>query len=110
MYSATQLAGAGVMLDACAGPIAIHLGPGRPILVAQHDYCGGTAWMPKLNLGDAVKLTGDGIYPGIYVVTEIRYQIRDEATVGDLPDADAVLQTCVTKKKLILVGLNWVGV
>lgn len=110
MYATTQLAGAGVMLDACAGPIAIQLGAGRPVLVAQHNYCGGTAWMPKLNLGDAVSLKGEGVQPGVYVVTEIRYQIRDEATVGDLPQADAVLQTCVTKRKLILVGLDWVGV
>lgn len=109
IYAATQLAGAPVMLDACHGPIAVRLGAGRPVLVAQHNYCGGLAWMPKLNLGDGVKLKGDGIYPGIYVVTEIRFQIRDEATVGDLPDADAVLQTCVTKHKLILVGLDWVG-
>jgi hypothetical protein len=109
MYAATQLAGAGVMLDACHGPIAVRLGVGRPVLVAQHNYCGGTAWMPKLNLGDGVRLNGDGIYPGIYVVTEIRFQIRNEATVGDLPDAEVVLQTCVTKHKLILVGLDWVG-
>lgn len=110
MYAATQLAGAPVMLDACHGPIAIKLGDGQPVLVAQHDYCGGAAWIPKLNFGDGVRLKGDGVAPGIYVVTEIRYQIRKEATVGDLPDADAVLQTCVTKHKLILVGLDWVGV
>ncbi|MDX6277298.1 MAG: hypothetical protein QOJ72_1426 [Nocardioidaceae bacterium] len=109
MYAATQMAGAPVMLDACHGPIAVRLGAGRPVLVVQHDYCGGLAWMPKLNYGDAVKLKGDGIDPGTYVVTEIRFQIRKEATVGDLPNADAVLQTCVTKHKLILVGLDWVG-
>jgi hypothetical protein len=110
MYAATQLAGAADKLDACHGPIAVELGAGRPVLVAQHDYCGGAAWIPRLNIGQAVKLKGDGIYPGVYVVTEIQHQIRHEATVGDLPDADAVLQTCVTKHTLILVGLAWVGV
>jgi hypothetical protein len=109
MYAATQLAGAGAMLDACRGPIAVLLGVEQPVLIAQHDYCGGRAWIPKLHLGDGVKLSGDGIFPGVYVVTDISFQIRKEATVGDLPDAEAVLQTCVTKHKIILVGLDWVG-
>ena len=110
MYATTKLAGAADMLDACGGPIAVNVGAGQPVLVAEHDYCGGLAWIPKLTVGDAVELKGDGVYPGIYVVTEIRFDIRHEATVGDLPDTEAVLQTCVSKHKLILVGVNWVGV
>jgi hypothetical protein len=110
MYATTKLAGAADMLDACKGPIAVNVGAGQPVLVAEHNYCGGTAWIPKLKLGDAVELKGEGVFPGIYVVTEIRFDIRQEATVGDLPDTEAVLQTCVTKHKLILVGVNWVGV
>jgi len=106
IYAATHLAGASVMLDACAGPIAVDLGGSRPVLVAEHNYCGGSAWIPHVNMGDAVELKGDGIEPGTYVVTEIRFQLRHEAIVRDLPAADAVLQTCVTKEKMILVGLN----
>lgn len=106
IYAATQLAGASVMLDACHGPIAVNLGKRRPVLVAEHNYCGGSAWMPKINLGDAVRLKGDGIEPGIYVVTEVRFQLRRKAKVRDLPEADAVLQTCVSKKKMVLVGLK----
>ena len=109
MYAATQMAGAGVMLDACHVPIAVDLVGNWPVLIAQHDYCGGSAWIPKLNNGDAVRLKGDGVVAGTYVVTEIRYQLRGKAKVRDMPDADAVLQTCVTKHKLILVGLAWVG-
>lgn len=106
IYASVKLAGSSVMLDACHGPIAIDLGDTRPMLVAEHDYCGGSAWMPKLGMDDAVRLSGDGIVPGTYVVTEIRYQIRREAKVRDLPETDLVLQTCVTKQKMVLVGLE----
>jgi hypothetical protein len=110
MYAATQLAGAAVMLDACHGPIAVNLVGSWPVLIVQHDYCGGSAWIPKLNYGDVVRLKGDGVAAGDYVVTEERYPLRGKAKVGDMPDADVVLQTCVTKQKLILVALRWVGV
>jgi hypothetical protein len=109
MYAATQLARSDAKIDACRGPVAIALGAGRPVLVAQHDYCGGSAWMPKLKLDDGVRLKGDGIYPGIYVVTKISHQTRHEATVGDLPNAVAVLQTCVSKHTMVLVGLEWIS-
>lgn len=109
MYAATQLAGSAAKIDACHGPVAIALGAGRPVLVAQHDYCGGSAWIPKLKVDDGVRLKGDGIFPGIYVVTEISHQTRHEATVGDLPNAGAVLQTCVSKRTMVLVGLDWVS-
>jgi hypothetical protein len=109
MYAATQLPGAGVMLDACHGPIAVDLVGNWPVLIVQHDYCGGSAWIPKLNYGDAVRLKGDGVVAGTYVVTELRYQLRGKAKVRDMPAADAVLQTCVTKHKLVLVALDWVG-
>jgi hypothetical protein len=106
IYASVRLAGSSVMLDACHGPIAIDLGEARPVLVAEHDYCGGSAWMPRLQMHDAVRLTGDGIDPGTYVVTEIRYQIRRQAKVSDLPATQVVLQTCVTKNKMVLVGLE----
>ena len=109
MYATTQLAGASVMLDACHGPIAVDLVGNWPVLIVQHDYCGGSAWIPKLNYGDTVSLKGDGVVPGIYVVTELRYQLRGKAKVRDLPAGDAVLQTCISKTELVMVALDRVG-
>lgn len=106
IYASVKLAGASPLLDACQGPIAVKLGRDRPVLVAEHNYCGGLAWMPALDTGDAVRLKGDGVEDGIYVVTEIRFQLRRKAMVKDLPRTDAVLQTCVSTDKMILVGVN----
>lgn len=102
----TSLEGSIKLIDRCQGPVAIDLGSKNPVLVSQHDYCGGSDWISKLGVGDAVRLTGDGIEPGLYVASELRYQARLKAKVGDLPASDVVLQTCVTKEKLVLVGLE----
>lgn len=106
IYAQTSIQGVQVMLDACHGPIAVPLGPNRPVLVAEHDYCGGSDWIPKLSRGDAVALVGEGAPAQLFVVEEIRYQIRREAQVRDLPASDVVLQTCVTPTKVVLVGLK----
>lgn len=105
-YGNTNLEGSTAMLDECKGPVAVWLGEGRPTLVAEHDYCGGMFWMAKLKEGDAVKLDGKGVDDGIFVVTSLKYETRREVTVGDLPEADVVLQTCVTKTRLVLVGME----
>ncbi len=105
-FAATDLAGATALLDSCKGPIAVWLGEHQPTLIAEHDYCGGASWMSKVKVGDAVKIGGDGVDDGIYVVTSLTYETRNEVTVGDLPDADAVLQTCVTDTSLVLVGME----
>ena len=107
-YASANLEDSVRLIDACDGPVAINLGPSHPVLVAQHDYCGGSAWMSRLDMGDAVKLAGHGVKSGTYVVTEIRFQIRLKARVSDLPDTDVVLQTCLTEdtKKMVLVGLE----
>jgi len=105
-YAASDLDGALPLLDKCKGPVAVLLGADRPVLIAEHDYCGGSAWMSKVKVGDAVKIGGDGVDDGIFVVTSLAYETRKEVTVGDLPVADAVLQTCVTKTKLVLVALD----
>ncbi len=105
-YAATNLDGATALLDTCKGPIAVYLGAQRPLLIAEHDYCGGSSWMSKVKIGDAVRIGGDGVDDGIFVVTSLKYETRKEVTVGDLPKADAVLQTCVTKTKLVLAGLE----
>lgn len=52
-------------LDACAGPVAVYVGDDHPMLVAEHDYCGGADWMPKLEANDVVQLTGPGIESGL---------------------------------------------
>lgn len=106
IYATSNLARSELMLDFCRGPIAIDVGEHRPVLVAEHDFCGGTAWMPKLAMGEAIKLSGDGVRDGIYVVTTIGNGIRGKTRVRDLPDADIVLQTCVTTDKTVLVGME----
>ena len=105
-YAATDLDGATALLDVCKGPVAVWLGAQRPVLIAEHDYCGGSSWMSRVKIGDAVKIGGEGVDDGIFVVTSLKYETRNEVKVGDLPDADAVLQTCVTKTRLVLAGLE----
>lgn len=93
-------------LDACAGPVAVYLGAEHPKLVAEHDYCGGSAWMPKLDTDDVVQLTGRGVEAGLYTTETIKYVPRYDSTVDDMPDGDVVLQTCISKTKMVLVGLR----
>ena len=94
-------------LDACAGPVAVYLGHGRPMLVAEHDYCGGSAWMPKIDANDVVMLTGLGVDPGLYRAETITYVPRYGSTLRDMPDGDVVLQTCVSRTRMVLVGLRY---
>lgn len=93
-------------LDACAGPVAVYLGAEHPKLVAEHDYCGGSAWMPKLDTDDVVQLTGRGVEAGLYTTETIKYVPRYDSTVDDMPDGDVVLQTCISKTTMVLVGLR----
>ena len=93
-------------LDACAGPVAVYLGAEHPKLVAEHDYCGGSDWMPKLDTNDVVQLTGPGIEAGLYVTESVKYVPRYDSTVSDMPDGDVVLQTCISKTRMVLVGLR----
>lgn len=102
----TNLDGAARHLDACKGPIAVFLGESKPTLIAEHDYCGGAAWISRTEVGDAVQLGGRGVDDGLFVVTSLTYETRREVKVGDLPAADAVLQTCVTDTTLVLVALE----
>lgn len=95
------------MIDKCRGPVSVVLGPTQPTLVAEHDYCGGSEWIPELELGEAASLSGPGIEEGLYVATEIKTVPRhSNATVADLPVTDVVLQTCISKTEMILVGLT----
>ena len=93
-------------LDACAGPVAVYLGAGKPKLVAEHDYCGGSDWMPKLDPDDVVQLTGPGVVEGLYTTETIKHVPRYDSTVGDMPDGDVVLQTCISKTTMVLVALR----
>ena len=93
-------------LDACAGPVAVYLGAEHPKLVAEHDYCGGSEWMPKLDTDDVVQLSGRGVEAGLYSTETIKYVSRYDSTVDDMPDGDVVLQTCIDKKTMVLVGLR----
>lgn len=102
-----SLDGVDPALDACAGPVAVYLGDGHPILVAEHDYCGGSAWMPKIRSNDVVQLTGPGVESGLYMAETIKYVPRYESKVKDMPDGDVVLQTCVSRTKMVLVGLRF---
>lgn len=106
MFAASTLKHSTDLIDTCKGPVAIQLRGDRPVLVAEHDYCGGEDWIPRLELGDAVKLDGDGIPAGTYVVTDVELAPRGVTKVSDLPAGDAVLQTCVSADDLILVALE----
>lgn len=102
----TELDSVEPALDACAGPVAVFLGEQEPILVAEHDYCGGSAWMPKLRADDVVQLTGPGVPSGLYTAETIKYVPRYDSKVEDLPEGDIVLQTCVSRTRMVLVGLR----
>ena len=102
----TDLESVDSALDACAGPVAVYLGDRKPRLVAEHDYCGGSDWMPKLDEDDVVQLTGRGVEAGLYTTETIKYVPRYDSTVDDMPEGDVVLQTCIDKKTMVLVGLR----
>ena len=106
IFATSTLEHSELMLDFCKGPVAVPVRGGRSIIVAEHDYCGGLEWMPKLGVGDAIKLSGDGVQNGTYVVATITHAIRGKATVRDLPHTDIVLQTCVSHNTMVLVGMN----
>lgn len=94
------------LLDRCAGPVAIDMGDDVPLLVAEHDYCGGSAWIPRLDTDDVVELDGPGVEDGEYRVTEIGHATRKQATVDDLPPGEVVLQTCISQTQMVLVALQ----
>ena len=102
----TDLENVDPALDACAGPVAVDLGQGHPRLVAEHDYCGGSTWMPKIDANDVVHLTGQGVEEGLYTAETIKHVPRYVSTVDDMPDGDVVLQTCISKTTMVLVGLR----
>ncbi|KAA1400416.1 hypothetical protein [Aeromicrobium ginsengisoli] len=106
IFATSSLKRSEFMLDLCKGPIAVFVGDYRPRLIAEHDYCGGLAWIPKLGKGDAIKLSGDGVRDGTYVVKTIGHAPRNETKVRDLPHTDIVLQTCVSQNTMVLVGMD----
>jgi len=103
----TDLESVDPALDSCAGPVAVFLGDDYPKLVAEHDYCGGSDWMPKLGPNDIVQLTGPGIEAGLYSAETIKYVPRYDSTVKDIPDGDVVLQTCISRKQMVLIALRY---
>ena len=108
MFAAATLSSFAGPLDACRGPVAIDVQEeGRPLLVSEHDYCGGAAWIPALGPGDTVELQGPGVDPGLYEVQVVDRHQRRNVYVKDLrPEADVVLQTCLSKTQLVLVALT----
>ncbi len=108
MSAAATLAAFKAPLDACRGPVAIDVQEeGRPLLVSEHDYCGGAAWIPELDRGDVVELDGPGVDAGLYRVDLVDRHQRRDVFVRDLrPSADVVLQTCVSQTQLVLVALS----
>lgn len=107
IWTETTLATMLPALDACRGPVSADLGAGEPVYVAEHDYCGGSAWMWKLGKKDLVALDGAGVDAGTYVVTELKYFPRKAgADPSDLPPGDVVLQTCVSKTQMVFIALE----
>lgn len=107
IWTSTKLAEIDAALDQCRGPVSADLGADKPVFVAEHDYCGGSVWMWKLDVDDAVELNGKGVDEGLYVVSELRYFPRKSgAQVADLPPGDVVLQTCVSTTKMVFIALE----
>lgn len=106
MFAASTLKQSTDLIDQCRGPVAVQLRGDRPVLVAEHDYCGGEDWIPQLATGDAVKLDGDGVAADTYIVTGIELAPRGVTKVKDLPEGDVVLQTCISADELVLVSLE----
>lgn len=108
MFAAATLSSFAGPLDACQGPVAIDVQEeGRPLLVSEHDYCGGAGWIPALGPGDTVELDGPGVDAGLYEVSVVDRHQRRDVYVKDLrPDADVVLQTCLSQTQLVLVALT----
>jgi hypothetical protein len=96
-------------LDACAGPVAVLLEGDWPVLVAEHDYCGGSSWMPRLNTNDVVQLSGPGVEQGLYLTETIKHVPRYDSKLSDLPDGDVVLQTCISRTEMVLIALQYVS-
>ena len=88
----TDLESVDPALDACAGPVAVYLGDEQPRLVVEHDYCGGSDWMPKLDTNDVIHLTGPGVVAGLYTAETIKHVPRYDSRVDDMPAGDIVLQ------------------
>lgn len=107
VWAQTTLASILPALDRCRGPVAADLGGSNPVYVAEHDYCGGSAWMWNLDPKDHVALDGKGVDDGLYVVTKLKYFPRKSgADVADLPAGDVVLQTCVSKTEMVFIALQ----
>lgn len=107
IWTSTKLAQIDAALDQCRGPVSSNLGDGEPVFVAEHDYCGGSAWMWKLGVRDVVALKGSGVDAGLYVVSKLRYFPRKSgATVANLPRGDVVLQTCVSSTRMVFIALT----
>lgn len=107
MFATATITTVDKQIDKCRGPVSVPLGGNQPVLVAEHDFCGGSVWIGRLHRGQAVNLSGPGVSSDIYVVAEIKTVKRDGgATVKDLPQQDIVLQTCISKTKMVLVGLS----
>lgn len=108
MSAAATLSTFEAPLDACRGPVAIDVQEqGRPLLVSEHDYCGGAAWIPELGEGDVVELDGPGVEAGHYEVEVVDRHRRRDVYVRDLrPEADVVLQTCISQTQLVLVAMT----
>ena len=103
----SQWATAGDMqgkIDRCIGPVAINIS-GAPLLIAEHDYCGGSGRIASRHMGDRVQVTGGGGVNGTYKVVSI-HRVPKGSSTGVLRGLGAaVLQTCVGNT-LVLVGIN----
>ena len=91
-------------LDRCIGPVAITI-PDAPLLIAEHDYCGGSARIASRHMGDRVHVTNGGAVNGTYKVVSIRHVPKGSSTSVLRGHGAVVLQTCVGNA-VVLVGIN----
>ena len=95
-------------LDACAGPVAVYLGA-RPSHARRRARL-----LRRLGL-DAEdrrerRRPADAAWASSRASTRaetIKYVPRYDSTLSDMPDGDVVLQTCVSRTRMVLVGLRY---
>lgn len=98
-------------INSCSGPVEILWNDSQwgfhPTEIAEHDYCGGTAFS-ALSAGQRVQVVG-GDLSGTYLVNGDRRFVALGSSPQELDGiGDIALQTCVPGG-LILIGLDRIG-
>lgn len=89
------------LVNRCSGPVAITGSVGLPLLIAEHNYCGGSGHIAARRIGQRVNVSGYGTYRVVSRKNVVRGTSSDVIRgMGSI-----VLQTCVGST-INLVGLS----